>query len=191
MGLDLTISEQTEFRTDSKGRACHTVTELMNIHGSRGHLFLDNVGGLDELSNCSTMTVDAMDIFAGLETMRDKYAEYDNTEVKSEYEATLNTLAELKFNICEKYNIPNEQILTKWDSFCTEEELEQKNRLSDEDKNELNRAERAVIHARSDYKDIVELEEMIEDIEQFIKDNDLKKDELTWGDRTFEVHIWY
>ena len=31
MGLDLTVSEQTDFRKDSKGRIQYTVTELYNF----------------------------------------------------------------------------------------------------------------------------------------------------------------
>ena len=31
MGTDLTVYEQSDFRTDSKGRMCYTVTELFNF----------------------------------------------------------------------------------------------------------------------------------------------------------------
>ena len=191
MGLDITISEQSDFRRDEHNRPCYTVTELLNISGHAGHLFLDNVGGLNELSNCSTMTIDALHIFEGLETLRNNLASFDRVQVKTKYEEALNTLAQLKFSLCEKHSIPNEQILTKWDSFCTEEELEQKSRLTDEEKNELNRAERDVISTSQDFREIEELDEIVTELEQFNRDNKLKKDELTWGDRTFEVHIWY
>lgn len=191
MGLDLTISEQTEFRKDSKGRPCYTVTELMNIHGRTGHIFLDLVGQLSDLSNCSTMTIDAMDIFNGLDTMRDNLAEYDTVEVKTRHEKALNTLSQLLTFFCEKYSIPSKDIITKWDNFCSAEELEQKNRLTDTERNEVIRAEREVIEAGSDLKEVNDYESIIADIEQFNRDNNLKKDELTWGDRTFEVHIWY
>lgn len=190
MGLDITISEQTEFRTDSKGRPCHTVTELLNISGRYGHLLLDNISSLCELSNCSTKTIDAMDIFEGLEALREELAEYDVATTKAKYEETLNALAELKFRLCEKHNIPNEQILTKW-GFLTEEELEQRNRLSDDEKTELHRAERKVCEHSQDLNEITDLENIIAELEQFNRDNNLSQKELTWGDRTFEVHIWY
>lgn len=191
MGLDLTISEQTDFRKDEKGRPCHTVVELLNISGRIGHLFLDLVGGLSELPNCSTMTVDAMDIFNGLDTMRDTYADYDKVKIKSDYEEALNTLSELRTSLCEKHSISNRDIISKWDSFCTEEELEQKHRITDDERNELTHAENVLSRAASSFKEMEDYGSIIAEVEAFVKDNNLKRSELTWGDRTFEVHIWY
>lgn len=189
MGLDLTISEQSEFRTDSKGRPQHTVTELLNIHGSEGHLFLDNVGGLSELSNCSTMTIDAMDIFEGLEIFRDMLAEQDTLTLKTKYEELLNQQNELILKLCEKYSISDKQLLTKY--YLTDEEKEIVGRLTDEERDKLNTLHKDITYISSDLREVNELEDIIATIEQFNRDNNLKHDELTWGDRTFEVHIWY
>ena len=70
MGLDLTVSEQTDFRSDSKGRLQHTVTELYNfLHN--GYKIVEYVSGLSDMKNCTTVTVDAMDFISGLERMKD------------------------------------------------------------------------------------------------------------------------
>ena len=70
MGLDLIVSEQTDFRSDSKGRLQHTVTELYNfLHN--GYKIVEYVSGLSDIKNCSTVTVDAMDFISGLERMKD------------------------------------------------------------------------------------------------------------------------
>ena len=70
MGLDLIVSEQTDFRSDSKGRLQHTVTELYNfLHN--GYKIVEYVSGLSDMKNCSTVTVDAMDFISGLERMKD------------------------------------------------------------------------------------------------------------------------
>ena len=70
MGLDLTVSERTDFRKDSKGRLQHTVTELYNfLHN--GYKIVEYVGELSDMKNCSTVTVDAMDFISGLKRMKD------------------------------------------------------------------------------------------------------------------------
>lgn len=70
MGLDLIVSEQTDFRSDSKGRLQHTVTELYNfLHN--GYKIVEYVSGLSDMKNCTTVTVDAMDFISGLEGMKD------------------------------------------------------------------------------------------------------------------------
>ena len=70
MGLDLIVSEQTDFRSDSKGRLQHTVTELYNfLHN--GYKIVEYVSGLSDMKNCSTVTVDAMDFISGLKRMKD------------------------------------------------------------------------------------------------------------------------
>ena len=70
MGLDLIVSEQTDFRSDSKGRLQHTVTELYNfLHN--GYKIVEYVSGLSDMKNCTTVTVDAMDFISGLERMKD------------------------------------------------------------------------------------------------------------------------
>ena len=70
MGLDLIVSEQTDFRSDSKGRLQHTVTELYNfLHN--GYKIVEYVSGLSDIKNCSTVTVDAMDFISGLKRMKD------------------------------------------------------------------------------------------------------------------------
>ena len=70
MGLDLIVSEQTDFRSDSKGRLQHTVTELYNfLHN--GYKIDEYISGLSDMKNCTTVTVDAMDFISGLERMKD------------------------------------------------------------------------------------------------------------------------
>lgn len=70
MGLDLIVSEQTDFRSDSKGRLQRTVTELYNFYHN-GYKIVEYVSGLSDIKNCSTVTVDAMDFISGLERMKD------------------------------------------------------------------------------------------------------------------------
>lgn len=123
MGLDLTVSEQTDFRKDSKGRMQYTVTELYNFNHN-GYKIVEYVGELSDMSNCSTVTVDAKDFVAGLQHMKDdmSFIEHDGEHYANE-------------------------------------------------ESELKRA--------------------IEDLECFIDENNLNDSELDWGDRTFEVHMWY
>ena len=123
MGLDLTVSEQTDFRKDSKGRMQYTVTELYNFNHN-GYKIVEYVSDLSDMSNCSTVTVDAKDFVAGLQQMKDdmSFIEHDGEHYANE-------------------------------------------------ESELKRA--------------------IEDLEYFIDENNLNDSELDWGDRTFEVHMWY
>ena len=123
MGLDLTVSEQTDFRKDSKGRMQYTVTELYNFNHN-GYKIVEYVSDLSDMSNCSTVTVDAKDFVAGLQQMKDdmSFIEHDGEHYANE-------------------------------------------------ESELKRA--------------------IEDLECFIDENNLNDSELDWGDRTFEVHMWY
>lgn len=123
MGLDLTVSEQTDFRKDSKGRMQYTITELYNFYHN-GYKIVEYVGELSDMNNCSTVTVDAIDFISGLKRMKEDilFIEHDG----------------------ERYT--NEK---------------------------------------------GELEDAIEDLECFIDENNLNENELDWGDRTFEVHMWY
>ena len=85
MGLDLIVSEQTDFRSDSKGRLQHTVTELYNfLHN--GYKIVEYVSGLSDIKNCSTVTVDAMDFISGLERMKDDmlFIEHDGEHYANE-----------------------------------------------------------------------------------------------------------
>ena len=97
MGMDLYISEQTDFRKDEKGRLCYTVVELHNF-GSNGRVILENLSSLDyELTNCSAKTVDAMDFLECLEKMKEQLKEINETgedpyKSKSELEAGIEDL---------------------------------------------------------------------------------------------------
>ena len=85
MGLDLTVSEQTDFRSDSKGRLQHTVTELYNfLHN--GYKIVEYISGLSDMSNCSTVTVDAMDFISGLKRMKEDilFIEHDGEHYANE-----------------------------------------------------------------------------------------------------------
>ena len=85
MGLDLIVSEQTDFRSDSKGRLQHTVTELYNfLHN--GYKIVEYVSGLSDMKNCTTVTVDAMDFISGLERMQDDmlFIEHDGEHYANE-----------------------------------------------------------------------------------------------------------
>lgn len=85
MGLDLIVSEQTDFRSDSKGRLQHTVTELYNfLHN--GYKIVEYVSGLSDIKNCSTVTVDAMDFISGLKRMKDDmlFIEHDGEHYANE-----------------------------------------------------------------------------------------------------------
>ena len=79
MGTDLTVLEQTDFRTDSKGRMCYTVTELFNFR-PYAHEILDHLG--IEIMNCSTVAVDAKDFLNCLQSMKDtlSFLEHDEKE---------------------------------------------------------------------------------------------------------------
>lgn len=76
MGTDLFVSEQSEFRTDSKGRMQYTVTQIDNFRGYGCSKIIDSIPALSEMSNCSTVSVDAKDIVNAL----------DNLEAEREYE---------------------------------------------------------------------------------------------------------
>lgn len=85
MGLDLIVSEQTDFRSDSKGRLQHTVTELYNfLHN--GYKIVEYVSGLSDMKNCTTVTVDAMDFISGLKRMKDDmlFIEHDGEHYANE-----------------------------------------------------------------------------------------------------------
>ena len=85
MGLDLTVSEQTDFRSDSKGRLQHTVTELYNfLHN--GYKIVEYVSGLSDMKNCTTVTVDAMDFISGLKRMKEDilFIEHDGEHYANE-----------------------------------------------------------------------------------------------------------
>ena len=85
MGLDLTVSEQTDFRSDSKGRLQHTVTELYNfLHN--GYKIVEYVRGLSDMKNCTTVTVDAMDFISGLKRMKEDmlFIEHDGEHYANE-----------------------------------------------------------------------------------------------------------
>ena len=85
MGLDLIVSEHTDFRSDSKGRLQHTVTELYNfLHN--GYKIVEYVSGLSDMKNCTTVTVDAMDFISGLERMKDDmlFIEHDGEHYANE-----------------------------------------------------------------------------------------------------------
>ena len=123
MGLDLTVSEQTDFRKDSKGRMQYTITQLYNFNHN-GYKIVEYVGELSDMNNCSTVTVDAMDFISGLKRMKEDmlFIEHDG------------------------------------EHYANEES---------------------------------ELKSAIEDLEYVIDENNLNENELDWGDRTFEVHMWY
>lgn len=69
MGTDLFVSEQSEFRNDSNGRLQYTVTQLDNFRGLGCSKIIDSIPALSEMSNCSTVTVDAMDIINALKDL--------------------------------------------------------------------------------------------------------------------------
>lgn len=123
MGLDLTVSEQTDFRKDSKGRMQYTITELYNFYHN-GYKIIEYIGELSDMNNCSAVTVDAMDFISGLKRMKE-----DMLSIKHDGERYTN----------------------------------EENKLKD----------------------------AIEDLECFIDENNINENELDWGDRTFEVHMWY
>ena len=85
MGLDLTVSEQTDFRKDSKGRMQYTITELYNFYHN-GYKIVEYVSGLSDIKNCSTVTVDAMDFISGLKRMKDDmlFIEHDGEHYANE-----------------------------------------------------------------------------------------------------------
>ena len=85
MGLDLIVSEQTDFRSDSKGRLQHTVTELYNFYHN-GYKIVEYVSGLSDIKNCSTVTVDAMDFISGLKRMKEDmlFIEHDGEHYANE-----------------------------------------------------------------------------------------------------------
>ena len=85
MGLDLIVSEQTDFRKDSKGRMQYTITELYNFNHN-GYKIVKYVGELSDMGNCSTVTVDAMDFISGLKRMKEDmlFIEHDGEHYANE-----------------------------------------------------------------------------------------------------------
>ena len=102
MGLDLTVFEQTDFRTDSKGRMQYTVTELHNFR-PYGHKILEYVGDLSEMANASTKTVDAKEFLSALKCMKDDmlFIEHDGEHYANEENELRNAIEDLEGFIAE------------------------------------------------------------------------------------------
>ena len=87
MGLDLTIREQTNFRTDDKGRTTWTTVELYNMRNCWE--VLNELGNKLEngFSNCSTVSFEAVEFLNVLNTLKEelKY-DKDNRDLKYEIE---------------------------------------------------------------------------------------------------------
>ena len=122
MGTDLTVFEQSDFRTDSKGRMQYTVTELHNFRPN-AHKIMEYVSDLSDMSNCSTVCVDAKEFVLALNNMKDDmlFIEHDGEHYANE-------------------------------------------------ENELKSA--------------------IEDLQGFIEENKIDSD-IEYGERTFDVHLWF
>lgn len=82
MGLDLSVREQVELRTDAKGRNTWTVVELCNLRDCWQILDCLN-WKLDEgFSNCGTHSFTDRDFFEVLQTLRNKIKEGNEEQVE-------------------------------------------------------------------------------------------------------------
>lgn len=73
MGLDLTISMQTQAVQDSKGRDTYTVTELATVRHNIYDMFCEVSHELSEMSNGSSIVLghdEVADILEGLENIQ-------------------------------------------------------------------------------------------------------------------------
>ena len=97
MGTDLIVSEQTDFRQDSKGRLQYTVTEVHNFR-PYAYKILEYVAGLSEMNNCSSRNVDAKDFLEGLQHMKDDllFIEHDGEHYANEENDLKNAIEELE-----------------------------------------------------------------------------------------------
>lgn len=85
MGMDLFVSEQTDFRFNDKGQAQYTVTELYNFR-PYAPTVIEYVGELDTMNNNTTVTVDAAEFIHGLRSMKDSLALIETNEAISQYQ---------------------------------------------------------------------------------------------------------
>lgn len=111
MGLDLTISLQSDFDTDEQGRYTYKVTQLANLEGC--YAILDQLGNrLDSgFANCATYTFYGEtfhEILEGLQSEIEDLAEGITPEYKEEIRAELDyNIKKLKEFITTN-NVPND-----------------------------------------------------------------------------------
>lgn len=84
MGMDLFVSEQTDFRFNDKGQAQYTVTELYNFRPYVPTI-MEYVGELDAIDNNTTVTIDATEFIHGLRSMKDSLALMEADETIGRY----------------------------------------------------------------------------------------------------------
>lgn len=83
MGIELLISELTNFKKDEKGRDCHTVIDLYNFSNS-GYTILKNIGSLEyELNNGCTKLIDGADLVECLKQIKKQLKEKSDQNDKN------------------------------------------------------------------------------------------------------------
>ena len=112
MGLDLTISVQSDFGTDEQGRYTYKVTQLANLWGC--YAILDQLGYRvdSEFSNCATHTFYGETFHAILKDMQEELTELSKVKELTDYqksriEILSDEISELE-DFIETNNVPND-----------------------------------------------------------------------------------
>ena len=112
MGLDLTISVQSDFGTDEQGRYTYKVTQLANLWGC--YAILDQLGyRVDgEFSNCDTHTFYGETFHEILKDMQKELTELSKVKELTDYqqsrmEILSDEISELE-DFIETNNVPND-----------------------------------------------------------------------------------
>ena len=112
MGLDLTISVQSDFGTDEQGRYTYKVTQLANLWGC--YAILDQLGyRVDgEFSNCDTHTFYGETFHEILKDMQKELTELSKVKELTDYqqsrmEILSDEISELE-GFIETNNVPND-----------------------------------------------------------------------------------
>lgn len=185
MGYDLYISEQTDFRIDSKGRQQHTVTQLLSLCGEVAKALEEELG--TDLDNCRTANVDAMDIISVLHSCQEYVSK--RGQYKQDAEDSQKHLNHVYDLIEEQLNLGNVKEILDSKDYLAKRRIIQK--LNEELKEAFCEAE-AKHRMNKYYLHMVDVREELEgELEEFIKENEIDVDDTEWGERTFEVHIWY
>jgi len=81
MGLDFTISETKYIGLDEQGRNKYETIELENF-GHTGYTIMDYCTPLNCMANCSTVSIDAVELLYCLDDMKKSQAECPTTELE-------------------------------------------------------------------------------------------------------------
>lgn len=107
MGVDLTVSERTDYRTDEKGRTQYTVTLIYNFERN-AYKIIEYTENLAEMANCTTVTVNSIHFIDALKRMKD-----DMLFIEHDGEHYANEERELKYAIDDLESFIDEFNLTE------------------------------------------------------------------------------